>query len=29
LWAAKPPAASSHEYDFYHAEEFHGARSGT
>jgi NAD(P)-dependent dehydrogenase (short-subunit alcohol dehydrogenase family) len=29
LWAVKSPAVSSHEYDFYRAKEFHGARSGT
>jgi NAD(P)-dependent dehydrogenase (short-subunit alcohol dehydrogenase family) len=28
-WAAKSPTVSSHEYDFYHAEEFHGARAST
>lgn len=26
-WAVKSPTVGSHEYDFYHSEEFHGARS--
>ena len=28
VWAVKSPTVDSHEYDFYHAEEFHGARAG-
>jgi NAD(P)-dependent dehydrogenase (short-subunit alcohol dehydrogenase family) len=27
LWAVKSPTVGSHEYDFYHAEEFHGAHA--